>query len=118
MADSYKIGYTAAAMAALPRLPDAAKLIFLQLQSVFITNPHNCPERITTIDEEAGIYMYQHPNPNLQITYKLDEKNKCVDFRHFVLANFSVKEFLFISYSHADADWLLKIKKFLSNLEQ
>jgi len=118
MPDGYKFSYAAAAMASLKQLPDPAKLIFLELQPEFTANPRKYPERMTTIDEEAGIYMYQHPRPNLQITYKIDEKNKCVDFRHFVLANFSVKETLFISYSHADADWLQKIKKFLSNLEQ
>src|SRR6266853_3183668 len=100
------------------KLPEKVLLVVIGIQRELTEDPRRYPQRMTRLGDKEDIYMYQHPNPNLQITYRINETERCITFVHFGLANFRMMETLFISYSHKDEDWLVKVKTFLSNLEQ
>jgi hypothetical protein len=61
--------------------------------------------------------VYTHPNPALQITYEVDEKERLLYLLHFVAPKVQVTKPVFISYSHKDGAWLGKLKMFLQPLE-
>ena len=90
-------------------LPDARR-------TTLIENPDKYPERLVPLDE--NLFIYKHPNPPFEITYRIDWDRKILYFLHLVAPKLEVSKQLFISYSHKDEQWLLELRKWLKPLEQ
>ena len=79
-------------------------------------NPEAHPERIQKIGRRGDILLYKHPDPPLEITFEIDREKRTLYFIHFAAPVVQLKQ-VFVSYSHADAEWLERVKKFLAPLE-
>ncbi len=86
------------------------------IEDMLSENPDEHPHRIRSISE--NIFIYQHPQPPIEVTYKIDREKKLISFLHIVAPKLEVSKPLFISYSHEDEEWLVKLKKFLKPLEK
>lgn len=63
-------------------------------------------------------FIYRNSRPEIQITYEVDPDKKIIYLFDFVAPRLKVKNSLFISYSHQDSEWLERLRKNLSVLEQ
>jgi hypothetical protein len=79
-------------------------------------DPDQFPNRTIALTPEINIY--RNPDPQLEITYQIDRKNKKLFFLHLVAPVLETTKPLFISYSHNDEEWLLELKKWLKPLEK
>ena len=79
-------------------------------------DPEAHPERIQKIGRKGDILLYKHPDPPLEITFEIDREKRTLYFIHFAAPVVQLKH-VFVSYSHADAEWLERVKKFLAPLE-
>ena len=76
------------------------------------------PERITPASRDGKNLIYTHPEPEIQVTFEVDEEHKVLYFFHYSAPAFKVRKTIFISYSHADKNLLKDLKTFLTVLEQ
>ncbi|MCK4794721.1 MAG: toll/interleukin-1 receptor domain-containing protein [Desulfobacteraceae bacterium] len=86
-----------------------------EIEDMLAENPDRYPHRTRSLS--ADIFIYQHAQPCMEVTYKIDRESKIIRFVHIVVPKLEVTT-LFISYSHEDEKWLLELKKFLKPLEE
>ena len=96
--------------------PASLRPILDEIEDNLTENPDQYPARTISLSDD--IYIYKHPQPHIEITYKIDRKNKIIYFLHLVAPLLEVTKPLFISYSHKDEEWLVELKKWLSPLEK
>lgn len=65
-----------------------------------------------------GDRIYRHPEPALEVTYKVDRERKVIYILHVAAPKLKVTKSIFISYSHHDKPWVSELKKFLAPLLQ
>lgn len=81
-------------------------------------DPDKYPDRITQHPENEDTFIYKYPDPNLQVTFKINSETKRIDIIHIANIKLEVRKPLFISYNHEDKKWLKELKKWLFDLEQ
>jgi hypothetical protein len=114
---SYAIQYSDTAKESRKELPPEAMVALFDVIDKLAENPDAFPNWAKPISRDGRIRVYTHPNPALQITYEVDEKEHLLYLLHFVAPKVQVTKSVFISYSHKDAAWLAKVKMFLKPLE-
>jgi hypothetical protein len=114
---SYAIQYSDTAKESRKELPPEAVLALFDVIDKLAENPDAFPSWTKPISRDGRTRLYTHPNPALQITYEVDEKEHLLYLLHFVAPKVQVTKSVFISYSHKDAAWLAKVKMFLKPLE-
>lgn len=87
-----------------------------EIEGRLAENPDQDPRRTIPLSED--IFIYKHPQPHIEVTYRIDREKKIIYFLHFVAPTLEMSKLLFISYSHEDEEWLLELKKWLKPLEQ
>jgi len=118
MAESYAIQYSDTAKKSRKELPPEAKDALWDVIDKLAENPDTFPNWTSAISRDGRTRVYRHPNPCVEITYEVDEKEHLLYLLHFVAPVVPVSKPVFISYSHKDAAWLGKLKMFLQPLEQ
>jgi mRNA-degrading endonuclease RelE of RelBE toxin-antitoxin system len=118
MAESYAIQYSDTAKKSRKELPPEAKDALWDVIDKLTENPDAFPNWTSAISRDGRTRVYRHPNPCVEITYEVDEKEHLLYLLHFVAPVVPVSKPVFISYSHKDAAWLGKLKMFLQPLEQ
>ena len=88
------------------------------IEAELARDPDKYPERIIPASTDGKSQIYQHPGPELQITFEVDRDKKIVYVFHYFAPNLAPQPTIFVSYSHKDQDWLEKLKTFLTALEQ
>ncbi len=71
-----------------------------------------------SIPGQPPTFIYRHPDPAIEITYGVDDKQKVIYLFYFTAPKLKVRNSLFISYSHKDSEWLTRLRQNLSSLEQ
>lgn len=108
------VRYQGSAKEAKSRLSPRAELELYRIVNELSEYPDRFPDRVERISI-AGDLLYKHPDPPLEITYRihLDEKiMTIVD----VVERAVVGSLLVVSYSHADEKWRDELRKFLKPL--
>jgi hypothetical protein len=103
------------ARATRQKLPLQVQSVLFDIVDELAAGPGRFPERTVTLPH--GIAIYRHPNPPIEITYELVPEKQRLTLLHFAVPEFQAIKPVFISYSHEDAEWLQKVKKFLKPLE-
>lgn len=115
----YAMVVTPEARARRDSLDPETRLKLIEITEMLATNPRGFEGRTNKLPVGKDVYVYEHPDSAVQITYQLEENTvpKVIKFVHFAAIKMQVKKLLFISYSHQDRDSLSELKKFLSGLE-
>ena len=117
MAEPYAIQYSDTAKESRKDLPQEAKDALWDVIDKLAENPDGFPNSTRAISRDGLIRVYSHPNPALQVTYQVDTEKRLLYLLHFVAPAVPVTKSVFISYSHKDAAWLMRLKLFLKPLE-
>lgn len=112
----YSFVYAKTARPLRNSLPANLRLILDEIEDKLSENPDQFPARTIPLSED--IYIYKHPQPRIEITYKIDRAKKVLYFYHLVAPMLEISKPLFISYSHKDEEWLIELKKWLKPLEK
>ncbi len=99
-------------------LDGAVQLTLNKVIDELADDPDAHPHRITPFDKAANLYLYTHPQPRIELTYRIDRENKKLYFIHFAVPQFAESKLVFISYSHEDKAWLDELNKWLSGYEE
>jgi hypothetical protein len=114
----YAIKYSREARESRKSIPVDHLPLLGEIEAALAENPDQYPDRVIPASRDGKSFVYMHPSPRIQITYEIDKQNKVIFFFHFAEPLLQVPKTIFISYSHKDAEWLTKIRMFLSVLEQ
>jgi hypothetical protein len=98
------------------RLSDAAGQALTKIVDQLAVDPDSFPERTTASDNHQDQYIYRHPLPRLELTYRIDRERKLIDFLHVVAPMLDLAKPLFVSYAHEDKQWLMDLRKWLKAL--
>lgn len=87
-----------------------------EIEDMLSDDPDKFPNRIIPLGE--NLYIYKHPAPHIEITYRVDRQKKVLYILHLVAPVMETSKPLFISYSHQDEEWLTQLRKWLKPLEK
>jgi len=111
----YAVGYSDAAEAARAALPAIAELEVYRVMQKLAGDPDCFGERVQALS--ATDRVYRHPDPPLEITYRLDPGRRRIDVGAISLRTMeSALALVAVSYSHADTRWRDELRKFLKPL--
>ena len=114
----YSVKYSQAAVESRKLVPAELLTKLDDIVNGLASDPNKYPERIIPASRDGTVFVYRQPDPEIQVTFELDEDKKIIYFFHFSAPTFAVKKTIFVSYSHDDEEWLERVKKFLAVLEQ
>jgi len=112
----YATNYSKTARMLLAGLSADMRAVLIEIENELTADPDKYPSRLIPLG--GVMFVYKHPKPQIEITYRIDRERKIIYFLHLVAPSLDVRKTLFISYSHEDERWLLELKKFLKPLEQ
>jgi hypothetical protein len=114
--DPYAYSFSDEARLTRKQFPSQFVQTLLDIVDELAVDPDAHPERTQKMGRAGDVVLYKHPDPPLEITYEIDRQKRKLYFVHFAAPVVQLKE-VFVSYSHADTDWLEKVKKYLAPLE-
>ncbi len=114
----YAIAYSKEARVMRYHLPEAAGHALTRIVDQLSFDPDAFPERTTSSDGHEEQYIYSHPLPRLELTYRIDRDRKLIYVLHIAAPKLEVAKPLFVSYAHEDKKWLLDLRKWLKPLER
>lgn len=112
---TFAILYSPNARATRNELPEKPRLAVADVVDRLAVDPEAFPGRT---QRDGRIRLYTHPDPALQITFEIDPEKRLLSVLHVAAPQVPVKRSVFISYSHEDHKWLVRLKRFLDPLEQ
>jgi len=117
---AYSVVPNRAALESRRRIPPDLQVTLEEIELSLCNDPmqERNPERITPISTSGRNFIYTHPDPEIQVTFEVDEERKRLIFFHYSAPAFKVPKSIFISYSHANQDMLEDLKTYLAALEQ
>jgi hypothetical protein len=114
----YAIKYAESARKSRLALTPALRQAADEIEAEMTVDPDRYPERMTPASVDGRSRIYQHPSPQLQITFEADRDRKIIYIFYYSGPTLTPQQTIFVSYSHEDKPWLEKLKVFLTVLEQ
>ena len=101
-------------------IPDKLQIILGEIELSLCNDPSQAehPERVAPISTSGKNFIYTYPDPEIQVTYEVDEESKRLLFFHYSAPAFKAPKSIFISYSHKNKDMLDDLKIALATLEE
>lgn len=115
---AYAIRHSPEAVKSRKVLPQELLPVLFEIIDMLAENPDARPDRTKDVSRNGQVRLYVHPRPALEVTYEIDRDEHTLYLLHFVAPRVPVAKPVFVSYSHVDADWLVKLSKFLRPLEE
>ena len=112
----YATAYSRNARTQRDGLSPEARVHLIAVEDLLAEDPLGHASRLIQLDED--LFIYRHPSPPIEVTFKVDRDGKKVFILHLVVPEFKPPRSVFISYSHEDEPWLLELKKWLAPLEK
>ncbi len=109
----YAIKYSTTATESRQSLPTEFLPTLDAIVNGLAMDPEKYPDRIERMGRKGDVLLYTHPNPELVVTYEIDEDKKVIYFFKFQASALSKEPTIFVSYSHEDKEWLETLKKYL-----
>jgi TIR domain len=112
---SYSVRFQKSAMEARSRLLPRAEVALNRVVNELSEDPNRFRDRFPDrVDGTiAGVLVYKHPDPPLEISYRIDaDQMTIVD----VVERAVVGALVVVSYSHQDVKWRDELRKFLKPL--
>lgn len=114
----FATAYSKAAREMRDELPDDVRQALIQVVDELAADPDCFPQRTTASEKNADEFIYRHPLPQIELTYRIDRANKRIYFLHVAAPKLDVAKPLFVSYAHEDKQWLEYLRKWLKPLEK
>lgn len=114
----YSISSSKNAIQVRDGMTEKQRTALLKILDELADNPDQNPSRLVPLDENGLQWVYKHPDPPIEVTYRIGRERKILYVLHVSAPVFIVQRPIFISYSHKDAQWLLELKKWLKPMEQ
>ena len=111
---SYAVHFQKPAKEARLRCSPQAELELYRIVNELSEDPDRFPGRVERISI-AGDLLYKHPDPPLEITYRIDATQKLITIID-VAERAVIGALVVVSYSHADEKWRDELRKFLKPL--
>lgn len=115
---AYALRFSDGARTARRALPPEAVGVLLDRLEEIAANPATFAAFTQELVAGSGIFVYKPNDPAIEVTYRLLEQDHVLEVVHFAAPAFASVKPLFISYCHNDAEWLTRVKKYLTPLEQ
>lgn len=112
----FATAYTKAAREARSKLPPEIQVALIEVEGQLAEDPQAYLHRTVTLTED--MFIYKHPQPHIELTCKIDHARQVIHVLHVVSPALRVVKPVFVSYSHKDAAWLEKLRKWLHPLEK
>jgi hypothetical protein len=114
----YAANYSKEARKTRNSLPPELHQFIEGIEAELLEDPSRHPERLIPASLDGKTCIYRHMNPEIEITFQVDDERKVVNFFHYSAPVFHPNQTIFISYAHNDRPWLDKLRAFLTVLEQ
>jgi mRNA-degrading endonuclease RelE of RelBE toxin-antitoxin system len=112
----YGVVYSDEAKAEKRDLDNDIKIHLIDIVDQLSEDPKQFPDHTRELRRNLNIFLYRHPDPDIEITFEIDEKLNRIIILHIAAPKFKMSKPLFISYSHNDEKWMKELKKFLKPL--
>ncbi len=99
-------------------LPPALRLVVDEIEAELCENPEKHADRLIPASHDGKTRIYQHPEPSIQVTFQVDEAAKVIYIFHYFAPTMNARQPMFISYAHADKEFLTELRLFLSAIEK
>ncbi|GAA4352612.1 hypothetical protein GCM10023165_42090 [Variovorax defluvii] len=99
-------------------LPPALRLAVDQIEAELCQDPEKYPDRLIPASQDGRSRIYQHPEPSIQVTFEVDDAAKVIYIFHYFAPTMNARQPMFISYAHADKEFLAELRLFLSAIEK
>lgn len=115
----YAYAYSPSARQLREQFPKELLPKLLSIIDDLAVDPDGFENRSMKMGQGQGgeLVLYRHPNPPVEIIYEIDREKRKLYFVHFAAPVVQLKQ-VFVSYSHEDAEWLKRVRKFLDPLEK
>ncbi len=114
---AFAVQYSPDAKETRRKLAPELQVELLNVVDRLADDPDAFPGQTRKVGRSGTVFIYTHASPPLEITYEVDRRKRLLFLLHFAAPVFQAAKPLFISYSHKDAQWLAKLRAFLSPLE-
>lgn len=111
----YWLRYAQKAKEQRAALPPVAELEAFRVMEALADDPEHFAGRVEAVS--ATDRVYRHPDPPIEIAYRIDPVGHTIDVASVTLRNMdSALALVAVSYSHKDARWRDELRKFLKPL--
>jgi hypothetical protein len=114
--DPFATKFSARASEIRRGFPAPLQLALIDVVDAIAGDPEGASRRADPI--EGDVFIYSHPDPPLQVTYKLDRQRRLVHVLHVAPLALQARHVLFVCYAREDDEYREELLKYLAPLQE